>query len=349
LSSRKFLRAALDLPERREITGPHQEDSRRCCSAAGDPDEKTLEENASDSPQSGSATDPAKALGFTLPERPLRPQWLEPAIFALVIAMHVGVFAALSFDFSERNTPVADIQVEIMPEGEVVTEVSITPTPDAAPLMAQESSNATSPDPHLQDDMDARAAEESARTSTNDIAPPPPKIMAPDPIPIPLKTKNIKREQALARERELKNKKLRQEEEARRAAAQYAQKRAQARAKTTAAHFQLGAAARRAGVRHGSGAADHMSNAAYAALVAAEINRHKFYPAAARASGAVGSVGVAFSIGSSGAIKSHAITRSSGNSALDAAAGHMLAFSHPPPPPGGAFHGSTTIHFNFDR
>ncbi len=107
--------------------------------------------------------------------------------------------------------------------------------------------------------------------------------------------------------------------------------------------------ARRAGVRGGSGSANHMSNAAYAALVSAEINRHKFYPAGARASGANGSVGVTFSIGPSGAIRSHSITRSSGNSALDAAVGQMLASSHPPPPPGGSFYGSTTIHFNFER
>jgi periplasmic protein TonB len=115
-----------------------------------------------------------------------------------------------------------------------------------------------------------------------------------------------------------------------------------------AAHLQFGAAARRAGVRNGSGQASHMSNAAYAALVSAAINRHKFYPAGARTSGANGAVGVAFSVSTLGAISAYSITRSSGNGGLDAAARQMLASSHPPPP-GGSFHGATTIHFNFER
>jgi protein TonB len=145
------------------------------------------------------------------------------------------------------------------------------------------------------------------------------------------------------------DKNARERREARRAAAQYALKRAQARARMLAAHMKFGAAARRAGVHGGSGNANHISNAADAALVSAEINRHKFYPASARASGVNGSVGVAFSIGPSGMIGAHSIIHSSGNSALDAAVGQMLASSHQPPPPGGNFSGSTTIHFNFER
>jgi periplasmic protein TonB len=92
-----------------------------------------------------------------------------------------------------------------------------------------------------------------------------------------------------------------------------------------------------------------MSNAAYAALVSAEINRHKHYPPSARESGATGAVRVMFSIGPSGAVTSHAITRSSGNGAIDAAVHQMLAASHSPPPPGGHFSGSVTISFDLSR
>ncbi len=284
-------------------------------------------------------------------ESRVQPPWLKPVVVVLATAAHVAVIAALSLVLIEKVTPVADIEVELMPEGETVTEVSVMPTPDAAPVLARDRSNATSPDPHPLDDTDDPAAmmEMAQSESLQDIALPPPKIMAPDPVPTPLQSKSVKKNAVSWRDQISKEKDARERSEARRAAAEYALKRAQAHARMLAAHMQFGAAARRAGVRGGSGNANHMSNAAYAALVSAEINRHKFYPAGARASGANGSIGVTFSIGPSGAIRSHSITRSSGNSALDAAVGQMLASSHPPPPPGGSFHGSTTIHFNFER
>lgn len=284
-------------------------------------------------------------------ESRVQPPWLKPVVVVLATAAHVAVIAALSLVLIEKATPVADIEVELMPEGETVTEVSVMPTPDAAPLISQDRSNATSPDPHPRDDLDDPAAvmEMAQAESLQEIALPAPKVMAPDPVPAPLQSRKAKRNANSWLEQSSKEKNARERREARRAAAQYALKRAQARARMLSAHMQFGAAARRAGVRNGSGNASHMSNAAYAALVAAEINRHKFYPAGARASGANGSVGVTFSIGPSGAIRSHSIIRSSGNSALDAAVGQMLASSHPPPPPGGSFYGSTTIHFNFER
>ena len=158
-----------------------------------------------------------------------------------------------------------------------------------------------------------------------DLAAPAPKIMAPDPVPLPLKAKDLHKKLMSWREERERDKRAAEDRESRRAAA------------------------RRAGVRGGAGQANHMSNSAYAARVSAEINRHKFYPAGAKGSEGAGSVGVAFSIGPSGAIVSHSVVRSSGNGALDSAALQMLASSHPPPPPGGSFRGATTIHFNFER
>ena len=281
----------------------------------------------------------------------VQPPWLRSAVTLIVVAAHVSVAALLLLTFVEKVTPVQNVSVELMPEGETVTETSVTPTPDAAPVLAESPSMATAPDP--QQDADAAAAaaraKEAATQTLEEIAAPLPKVMAPDPIPLPLKSKSLRRSLQSAREARRREKILSEEQEARRAAAQYALKREQAHARQQAAFAQFGAAARRAGVKNGSGHASQMSNSAYAALVAAEINRHKFYPAAARAAGALGSVGVAFSVGPSGAITSHSVTRSSGDSALDAAASQMLAAAHPPPPPGGSFHGATTIHFNFDR
>ncbi len=90
-----------------------------------------------------------------------------------------------------------------------------------------------------------------------------------------------------------------------------------------------------------------MSSASYAVLLAAELRRHTFYPAAARAVGATGSVGVAFTVGPSGRVISQSVTRSSGNAALDSAAHAIMSAIHTPPPPGGRFSTSTNLRFNF--
>lgn len=287
--------------------------------------------------------------GLTKPILRIQPPWFKPLVVVAVTAAHIGAIVTLSLVFIENITPTADIQVELTSEGETVTEVDVTPTPDAAPLQSQLQSDATAPvRHHPQDDVDELAMRETALAAAfQDIAMPTPEIKAPDSLPLPVLRQDVRRKLLSApREDISKDEKSKEAQEARRAMTQYAQKRAQAHAPTRAAYMQSGAAARRAGVRNGGNTASQMSNAAYAARVAAEINRHKFYPGAA---GADGSVGVAFSIGPSGVVISHSIINSSGNRALDAAAGQIVASSHPPPPPGGRFRGATTIHFNLQR
>jgi periplasmic protein TonB len=68
-----------------------------------------------------------------------------------------------------------------------------------------------------------------------------------------------------------------------------------------------------------------------------------FYPPAAR--GAKGVVGVAFTIGASGALSSFAITRSSGDAELDAAARALVQSVRFPPPPGGSAHIATSFNY----
>jgi TonB family protein len=69
------------------------------------------------------------------------------------------------------------------------------------------------------------------------------------------------------------------------------------------------------------------------------------YPEAARARGARGMVGVAFSIGPSGGVTSFAITRSSGDHDLDAAARALVQGARFPPPPGGSAHIATSFNY----
>jgi periplasmic protein TonB len=71
----------------------------------------------------------------------------------------------------------------------------------------------------------------------------------------------------------------------------------------------------------------------YVSAMGAAIRSRLFYPSAARARRARGVVGVAFTIGASGALTSFAITRSSGDKDLDAGARTQVQSIHFPPPP----------------
>ena len=83
----------------------------------------------------------------------------------------------------------------------------------------------------------------------------------------------------------------------------------------------------------------------YIGEVSAAIRSRLFYPPAARPRGARGVVGVTFTIGASGALASFAITRSSGNKDLDAAARVVVHSAHFPPPPGGWAHITTNFFY----
>ena len=92
-------------------------------------------------------------------------------------------------------------------------------------------------------------------------------------------------------------------------------------------------------------AASSASQSAYVSAISAAIRGRLFYPPAARARGAKGVVGVAFTIGPSGALSSFAITRSSGDEDLDAAARTLVESAHFPPPPGGSIHVATSFNY----
>jgi protein TonB len=92
-----------------------------------------------------------------------------------------------------------------------------------------------------------------------------------------------------------------------------------------------------------------IASANYRSIVAAELNRRKFYPPAARSSGLEGVVVVDFTIGASGRVTRHAILRSSGQPLLDEAVHHMMASLALPPPPGGSFRARVPVRFDIAR
>jgi periplasmic protein TonB len=282
----------------------------------------------------------------------LRPLWLRPAVLLLVVAGHAGALLSFVRVTNDQVTVLSDIAVQIVPEGETVTETSSVPTPDVAPVVTADQAVVASPLPAPQDAPDIQQArkETEQKAAPPAIMAPPPKIESEDAPPIPVeqpKAPQVEKADAQVTKPAEMTKEVEVQQASSRAALQ-AETRAYAEmhARQPASLTQLGAPAIRAGVETGVGDAPRMSLSAYGALVSAEINRHKFYPPEARGTGAVGNVGVVFTIGPAGTVISHSITRSSGNAAIDAAVHTMMAAVQLPIPPGGQFLGSIVIKFS---
>ena len=276
----------------------------------------------------------------------VQPPWLKPAVVIGVTTAHIVVMAALSLVLIESVTPVADIAVELMPEGETVTEVSVIPTPDAASVVSQDQSNATSPDPPSSQRC-RRSGGHDGDGADGDSA-------GNRPVAAEDHRAGLRSSAASKQERKKKhNSWLEQRSNDKtpgsvvRRGAPRRNMRSRGRGRMHACSRRTRSLARRAGVRGGSGSANHMSNAAYVALVSAEINRHKFIPPArALPRQWIG--------------RRHLFDRAIGSDKIalhNTLVGEQRARRGGgqcwrPPPAAAArrkYRGSTTIHFNFER
>ncbi len=238
----------------------------------------------------------------------IRPVWLRPAVVVAVVGVHAVVFAA---HFGTAVTPGSGpIEIAVVSEPEPSPE----PTPEVLP---SDASRAEAPPPEPEPPPPEVVEE------TPPIAVPTPvaEQALPEPRPEPPRERPKK-----PVERKKEKRKPREVEEPTRVSSIDASAQAAARASE--------AEARRAAA------------ASYASLVAAEIARHKHYPASARERGIAGAVGVAFTVGGSGTIVSHSIVRSSGHGELDAAVHGMMAAVRLPPPPGGVYRSSISVRFD---
>jgi protein TonB len=251
---------------------------------------------------------------------------------ALVVALHVA--AALFI--------VAHVLPLVPLDG---VEVTLVPQGDSAEDRSQRDEVKAAEAPVAQAAPPAEATPEPVAPAETipELAAPLPQVMAPEatPLPEPL-PKPLPKPLPAPKKKPVAEK---QQEDSPTPAEMREQRRQRAEAENLR-KAQAGQQAARRGAPEGKAQASGMSPGAYASLLAAEVARHKVYPAAARAAQATGSVGVTFTVGASGRVVSHSITRSSGNSALDAAVHAMMAAVHAPPPPGGVFRSSTTINFS---
>jgi len=108
---------------------------------------------------------------------------------------------------------------------------------------------------------------------------------------------------------------------------------------------QLGISKTQANQPSAPAAPSAASQSAYVSAMSAAIRSRLIYPPAARARGARGVVGVDFTIAASGALSSFAITRSSGDEDLDAAARALVQSVRFPPTPGGPVHVAMSVNY----
>ena len=254
----------------------------------------------------------------------IRPGWLRPATLVLVVALH-GAAALFVVAHVAPLVPLDGIEVTLLPQGDSLE--------DKPPIDEVKEAEAPAPPPAPQPVAPAEAIPELAAPLPQVAAPEALPLPVAKPLPKPLEKPKKKPVVEPAREENPTPAELR---EKRRQQAEAAERR----------KAQAGREASRRGAPQGQAQAPGMSLGAYAALLAAEVARHKVYPAAARAAQATGSVGVTFTVGPSGRVVSHSITRSSGNGLLDGAVHAMMAAVHAPPPPGGVFRSSTTVNFS---
>jgi protein TonB len=253
----------------------------------------------------------------------IRPPWLRPLALLLILAFHSLLFIAVKGRPSALS-PLDTVEVSLVPLGdaaedqkkqeEVKPAEMVAPEPPPEPVPWQQV-EPPPPPPQV-------AVPEAVPLPVEPPKPvtPPPAVVEKKPPPKPVAVRDDQRQQA-REEREI----------------------AERRRKAQDVRQEL-----KRGAANGAAQASSMSPAAYAGLLAAEIRRRTFYPAAARAAGATGAVGVAFTVGPSGRVISQSITHSSGNPVLDAAARTTLSGIRTPPPPGGRFSTSTNIRFHFN-
>ena len=286
----------------------------------------------------------------------LLPRWMRLAVNGAGIALHVGAMAVFALHAQDVNV-LEPLNIDLIPQGDYMIDTVAIQGAAAAEVAEQHQTQQPQPQPEATD-----APEADKATPSPPVASMTPPEIAPDPRAIEAEL------QALDMQREIRLKKLRaariqaqreaeaedrreaRAEQRRREIRRAARRRLMAHRdemRNSRSSNQGGSEGHRAGAPNGS--AQRAARANYGAIISAELNRHKFYPPAARARDETGSVGVSFSVGGSGRIASHSIYSSSGSSALDGAVHAMMASAHAPPPPGGSFHGSIVIHFNLGR
>ncbi len=269
-------------------------------------------------------------------------RWLRIGI-AASLAIHLGLFAALAWRFTNDLERAAGASAAASAEGTIVIPIEVVV--QASLPSAPAPTNATTPT--AQPVVTPNPAPQEQANAPEPELPPPPEP-APVVLDIPVLTEAPK--PALPLEQNAKPLEIETKEmpeaprlviERPKQAAKQEQKRKQTQASPSAAATPNRAAAgsRGAGQAGAGGQSQAGGTAAvssYQAMVLAHLQRHRIYPPAARERGITGVAAVRFALAANGSVISAGLARSSGESILDGAAVDMVrrASPFPPFPPG---------------
>ena len=299
------------------------------------------------------------ALGQSFETPAIDPRWLRPAVIAAVVALHAAAIAFLPFLARQHQveTP-QEVIVDIQPEPEAPLAPAPPPTAANAPVESPPPQQVVQPPLPPPEPPPAVQAQPERPPPVVEATPPvpeappsptvadtPPPEPAPPPAPIelaPPKPPPASPRVEPPKARIKPTEKVEPKPERAEPRARETERRSEEAAKAVAAREERLREEPSSASRSEASAA---SKSAYVSAVAGAIRSRLFYPPAARARGAKGVVGVAFTIGSSGALSSFTITRSSGDGDLDAAARTLVQSTRFPPPPGGSIHVATSFNY----
>ncbi len=298
-----------------------------------------------------------------------QPSWLRPAVVAAVVALHAAALSMLPYLVSRPPDRPKEVMVDVEPAPSPPDEPPQAAAPRSRRHRPGRPSSAgcgNAPAAYCRGAPSSACASAAccrdaprhapappppvAETPAPAPAPPPPAVEAPPPEPAPPPPVEkpapapapVELQPAKPPPRVQPPKAVEAKPEPRPQPVR--PKRVEAQPKPERA-TKAPAAAESAHPLTAAAPASAASQSAYISAMAAAIRSRLFYPPAARARGAKGVVGVAFTIGPSGALSSFAVTHSSGDDDLDAAARTLVHTAHFPPPPGGSAHVSTSFNY----
>lgn len=276
------------------------------------------------------------------------PIWLRPVTAGAVVALHAGVLVGVPWPEAEPPAVAAPIAVQVVPMGKSTTAYDAPRQAQVADVTAIEAqasdaqpAQARSVEPA--EPIKAIAAAEEAEKTEPPEAVETKAAEAPALVP-QAALQAVESDKATLTPAETAEKQVPQPKPKR--VAKRKPKRHDRTTWAAAARSRASALARQSDARTVTGS---IASANYRSIVAAELNRRKFYPPAARSSGAQGVVVVTFTIGADGRVARHAISRSSGQPLLDGAVRQMMTALSLPPPPGGRFRATVPIRFDIAR
>lgn len=277
----------------------------------------------------------------------ITPVWLRPLAAATALLLHASVLVGAPWPATEPPVVMGPLSVQVVPMGEIATVYDAPQQATVAEVTAVEAraSDAQAaqakmvepPEPQPVEPLEQPEQDHPKEAVEIKVAEAP--VLVPEALlqavekldaPLmPLEAKEQKIAEPVEPKREVERKPKRRERHKETAVA--------------SAHSRASALAQQSTAQSVTGS---IASANYRAIVAAELNRRKFYPSAARSSALHGVVVVTFTVGADGRVAHHTINRSSGQPALDGAVHQMMAAVTLPPPPGGSFHATVPIRFD---